>query len=81
MSAVLGDGVVTIWRAGSTNAILANVLGIEKVDGYQKVYLDRLVHNDAQIWEEWSASGCVSTILHRQTTSVPAQSPARAQEI
>jgi hypothetical protein len=41
------------------------VLGRELQGGRDVVYLDRLIHDDEQDWQEWTASGAISTILAR----------------
>ena len=65
VSITFGDGVAVIRREGVTTAIVAKVLGRELQGGRDVVYLDRLIHDDEQDWQEWTASGAISTILAR----------------
>jgi len=65
MSVTLGEGVAVVRRQGRTDPIVAGVLGIERTEGVETVYLDRVVHGAGQDWQEWDAAGAVSTILSR----------------
>lgn len=67
MSFGVGEGVAVVRREGSSVPIVANILGVEVKDGIETVYLDRLVHNGFQDWQDWIAAGAVSTILSRES--------------
>ena len=66
MSVSFGDGVAVIRRELSSAVIVAGVLGREPSNGFDTVYLDRLVHDEGQTWGEWTAQGAISTILSRE---------------
>lgn len=61
----MGDGIVTIVRRTTAQAVVCKILGIE--DDGRTIYLDRLVHAP---WErqlgEWRCEGAISTILRTQ---------------
>lgn len=63
----VGAQSVTLRRKGESSLRVANILGREVQDGQELIYLDRLVvpPGDISLGNEWSASGCVSTILMR----------------
>lgn len=67
VTVVIGDDVVTLRRSGSTQPIVANILGGEK-DGqgnWQRIWLDRFIHRITDEFQGWSASGAVVTELVR----------------
>lgn len=65
---LIGEGMVTIVRRTSAQAVVCKVLGVE--DDGRTIYLDRLVHSP---WElqlgEWLCEGAISTILRIQAES------------
>lgn len=65
MSVIISGSIATIRRQGSSAVIVANVLGCERSQREETVYIDRLVHDDSQNWGEWSAGGAISTIFQR----------------
>lgn len=65
---VVGDGIVTVREKGQSALRVANILGTESCKDGTTYFLDRLVFRpgDRDLTDEWSASGCVSTVLfHR----------------
>ncbi len=63
---ILGEGVVTVKRAGSSTPLVANILGMDRdADGKPvRVWLDRLVHGPKDsLLGGWQVSGAVSTVL------------------
>jgi hypothetical protein len=73
VSVTIGEDCVTLYEAGRTAAIVAKLLGREVREGYETLWLDRIVHRaNFQFTENWQASGAISTIL---TRPAPAPSP------
>ena len=69
VSIVFADGFASVRQSHSTIPIAARILGREVGgDGVERVWLDRLVHaveDDDQVWDGWTLSGAVSTVLAR----------------
>jgi len=68
-SVTLGDGVAVIRRKGTSECVVAGILGVEAdAQGEtETVYLDRIVHRIGESdFEGWAVSGAVSTILRRR---------------
>lgn len=61
----IGDGVATIKSAYSSNASVVDILGIEKSEATETVYLNALVHQNEDDFEGWTSTGAISTILSR----------------
>lgn len=61
----IGAECATVRRRGTTATRVGVILGQEIGDGVELIYLDRLVlpPGDIQIDDNWSARGCISTIL------------------
>lgn len=68
-SVTLGDGVAVIRRKGTSDCVVAGILGVEAgAQGEtETVYLDRIVHRIGESdFDGWAVSGAVSTILRRR---------------
>lgn len=66
-----GDGMVTLHRKGSSQAVVANILGV--LDGgtkEQSFYLDRLIHKSHETeLASYAVHGAKTTILVRKAPS------------
>lgn len=58
-----GPSTAIFERAGSSVAIVAEVLGREVRDGHELVYLDRLIHDPSTSVTGWDCHGAITTIL------------------
>ncbi len=64
---VIGDGVITVRRKGSTTIAVANILGTKSSGTEERIYLDRMVHRAFEDeMGEYRVTGAVSSILHRE---------------
>lgn len=63
---VIGDGVLTIRRKGSSSTAVARILGRSGVGDEEKIYLDRLIHkpHESELGP-YFVSGAVSSILQK----------------
>lgn len=64
----VGADCVTLRKKGESTLRVGQILGREVHDGHELVYVDRLLvpPGDITLNGDWSASGCVSTILSRR---------------
>lgn len=64
----IGAECVSLRRKGESRVRVGTILGREVVAGQEVVYVDRLLLSpgDHSLNAEWSARGCVSTILSRR---------------
>ena len=58
-----GEGVVVLRREGERDVRTARVLGSRVQRGRRVLYLDRFVHQPADVFEGWTAEGAITTIL------------------
>ncbi|RQN37238.1 hypothetical protein SAMN05216550_12386 [Paraburkholderia tropica] len=70
VTVLVGDGVVTVKREGSSAATVAAILGRVEREGTEVLCLDRLVHESHEnTFSGWSVSGAVTTLLSRPIQS------------
>jgi hypothetical protein len=63
-----GEGVVTLRRKGSSQAIVANILGVVSGGKEQSFYLDRLIHKPHETeLASYAVHGAKTTILALST--------------
>lgn len=63
----IGTDCVTIRKKGESRLRVGTILGRESNESSEQIYVDRLLLSPGtkRLTTEWSASGCVSTILTR----------------
>lgn len=69
----IGDGVVVLRRSGSSRAVVANILGIERTDPpiQTRIWLDRIVHRSGEKhFIGWDVSGPVVTTLESSAAAL-----------
>ncbi|MCE2722040.1 MAG: hypothetical protein LW865_01960 [Betaproteobacteria bacterium] len=60
----VGTESVIIADSVRSQRYVANILGTEVAEGGSKrIYLDRRVHDLSMVFDQWEASGAISTIL------------------
>lgn len=66
----VGQTHVTLRKRGQSEMRTGVLLGSRVIDGHLYCYVDRLLlaPGEHTLTEEWSAEGCVSTILTRRAT-------------
>lgn len=65
------DGnTISVREIGSSRRTTGQVLGIDREEGVETYYVDRLILPPGDLWlnDEWHASGAVSTILRHRST-------------
>ncbi len=64
----VGEGTVSLKRAGQSTVVMANILGrsIDEESGVQKLWLDRLVHRETEQFFGWHVTGAISTVLQQK---------------
>ena len=65
----MGDDEVSFKRPGQSTVVVATVLGRRNSGGMESVWLDRIVHEESESFDGWSASGAISTVLTRENQS------------
>lgn len=64
----IGHTHATIKLRGQSAIMTGQILAREIEDGYETIYLDRLLVTGNRVSREdkWEATGCISTILRRR---------------
>ena len=61
-----GEEAVVFKRPGQSTVVVASVLGRSNKAGLETIWLDRLVHEESESFDGWSASGAISTVLTKE---------------